>query len=201
MAQESHASTTAPTSKRQGQQSSSSSLARSRPQYPQMQTFDPFEIFSAGPFSFMRRMHDEMDRMLNQPSFQGSGASLWAPAIEVTERNGNLVVSADLPGINENDVRVEIEDNMLVIEGERKSEEEKDEGGIHRSERSYGRFYRTIPLAEGVNPEQAQAEFKNGVLRVTIPMPQQKSKARQIPIQSSGTSGTGAKTIDSKKAA
>jgi HSP20 family protein len=199
MAPESHASTT--TTKRPSQQGGSSSLVRSRPQFPQMQTFDPFEIFSSGPFSFMRRMHDEMDRMLNQSSLQGSSSSLWAPVIEVSERDGNLIVSADLPGINENDVHVEIDDNMLVIEGERKSEEEKNEGGIHRSERSYGRFYRTIPLAEGVNPEQAQAEFKNGVLRVTVPMPQQKSKARNIPIQSSGTSGTGSKTIDSKKAA
>jgi HSP20 family protein len=144
----------------------------------------PLELWNAGPFELMRRMSDEMDRM-----FQGWGAptpaaGMWTPAVEVREREGKLVVCAELPGLNKNDVKVEATDEGLVIQGERRQEHEEREGGVYRSERSYGSFRRVIPLPEDAQLEQAQARFENGVLEVSIPVPQASARRRQIPISS-----------------
>jgi HSP20 family protein len=123
------------------------------------------------------------------PSTSASGTgygttSLWYPQIEVSQRGGNLVVCADLPGIRKEDVHLEIHDDYLVLEGERRLENEESQGGVYRSERSYGRFYRTIPLPDGVNADQARANFKDGVLEVTIPLPtQEQRQGRKIEIQ------------------
>jgi HSP20 family protein len=121
------------------------------------------------------------------PSTSGTGygtTSLWYPQIEVSERGGNLVVCADLPGIRKEDVHLEIHDDYLVLEGERRLENEENQGGVYRSERSYGRFYRTIPLPDGTNAEQAKATFKDGVLEVTVPLPtQEQRQGRRIEIQ------------------
>ena len=111
---------------------------------------------------------------------------MWTPAMEVREKDGNLIVCADLPGIDNNDVKVEIENDMLVIEGERKREHTEEREGWHRSERSYGSFYRAIPLPEGAKADDAKADFHNGVLEVRIPLEEPKSNRRQIHIQSSG---------------
>jgi HSP20 family protein len=110
------------------------------------------------------------------------------PAVEVRESGNNLVIHADLPGLTENDVKVEVTDEGLVLEGERKREYSGEEGGWHRSERVYGRFYRLIPLPDGAKVEEAKANFKNGVLEISIPVPESERKRRQIPI---GTSGLG----------
>jgi HSP20 family protein len=85
-------------------------------------------------------------------------------------------------------VNAEINDNSLIIQGERKFEQDEIEGGIRRSERRYGKFYRAIALPEGADAENARAEFQNGVLRVTIPVPQAQSNVRQIPVQASTAS-------------
>lgn len=112
-----------------------------------------------------------------------TGQSLWYPQVEVRERDGKLVVCADLPGMRKEDVHVEVRDKALILEGERRQESEQREEGFYRSERSYGRFHRTIPLPEGVNPEQAQANFKDGVLEITVPLPQRQStQGRRIEI-------------------
>jgi HSP20 family protein len=157
--------------------------------------FEPFGMmmspreFFMNPFGAMRRMQEEMDRVFAENALglrgqgAGGGMGMWSPAVEVSERGGNFIVCAELPGLSENDVRLEMTDNGLVIEGERRMEHEEEQGGIRRSERQYGRFYRTIPLPENVNPEQARADFKNGVLEVTIPLAQ--SRSRRIPIGSS----------------
>jgi HSP20 family protein len=84
-------------------------------------------------------------------------------------------------------VKVEVTDNALVIEGERKHEQEQKGGGRWHSERSYGRFYRTIPLPEGADAEKAKADFKNGELRVTVPVHRPDNKRRQIPIAGGST--------------
>jgi HSP20 family protein len=85
--------------------------------------------------------------------------------------------------LNKEDVKVEVTNEGLVIQGERKREREEDRGGVHRSERSYGAFYRLIPLPEGANIEQAKAKFNNGVLQVEVPVPKSQEKSRQIPIE------------------
>jgi HSP20 family protein len=155
------------------------------------------------PFGMMRSMMDQMDRLFNDftggslvgrsrpsglamtPSATGTASQgFWYPQVEVSERGGNLVVCADLPGMKREDVHLEIHDDFLVLRGERRQEQEQNEGGIYRSERSYGQFYRTVPLPGGINPDQAKANFKEGVLEVTIPLPQQEQRqGRRIEIQ------------------
>jgi len=159
-------------------------------------SFDPFSFspgeFFSNPFSVMRRMHDEMDRVFAEAvggrsgaSGAGGGLSFWSPAVEVSERDNQLVVCAELPGLKPEDVKVQVTDDALVIEGERKQETENKDGGKWHSERSYGRFYRSIPLPEGAQTENARADFKNGELQVTVPVNRAQNKARQIPIGSS----------------
>jgi HSP20 family protein len=160
------------------------------------------------PFGAMRSMVDQMDRFFDDFTGWGglgrrrwprlssglqtlrgaaaAGTTLWYPEIEVREREGNLVICADLPGMKKEDVRVEVNDDALVLEGERRQEYEQKEEGWYRSERSYGRFYRTVPLPEGTKPDQAKASFKDGVLEIVIPLPppqQQAPKGRRIEIR------------------
>ena len=157
-------------------------VARRQDYYPSR------DLFSFSPFSMMRRLSEEMDRAFAS-SFglsRGFGeGGMWAPPVEVRERNGNLEISAELPGMSKDDVKVECTDEGIVIEGEKKREQESDEGGWRRTERSYGHFYRMIPLPDGAQAEKAQAEFRDGVLQVRVPMSQEKRKGRQIPISES----------------
>src|SRR5436305_3621160 len=145
----------------------------------------PDEEFVTSPFAMMRRFSEEMDRMFSHAwddrEFGSRELGSWTPAVDVREREGNLIVNAELPGLNKEDVKVEVTNEGLVIQGERKREHEEERGGIHRSERSYGAFYRVIPLPEGANIEQAKAQFNNGVLEVRVPIPKSQEKNRQIP--------------------
>jgi len=147
----------------------------------------PEDEFPTNPFAMMRRFSEDMDRMFSSAwddrEFGGRELASWAPAVDVREHDGNLVVSAELPGLNKEDVKVEVTGDSLVIQGERKREHEEERGGVHRSERSYGSFYRSIPLPEGANLEQAKAQFNNGVLEVKVPIPKSLQKTRQIPIE------------------
>jgi HSP20 family protein len=145
------------------------------------------------PFAMMQSFADEMDRLFesfglgrsSRPAgVPGQGAGLWSPQIEVSRRGNELVVCADLPGMKKEDLHVEVRQDHLVLQGERRQEHEGGEGGFYRSERSYGRFYRAIPLPEGTSPEQAQASFKDGVLEIKLPLPQQaEQRTRQIEIR------------------
>jgi HSP20 family protein len=138
------------------------------------------------PFSVMRRFSEEMDRVFSNAFglARGSGSwGGWSPPVEVRERDGNLEISVELPGLSKDDVKVECGPEGITIEGEKRQEVEKEEGGIHRSERTYGHFYRMIAVPEGAEVEKAKAEFKDGVLQVRVPLSEQaRSKRRQIPI-------------------
>jgi HSP20 family protein len=160
--------------------------------------------WSSSPFSFMRRFSEEMDRLFEDFGFgpslfgptlsgfesglqprSGFGEALWSPQIEVFQRGDQLVVRADLPGLTKDDVKVEVQEDQLVIEGERRQEHEEGRPGEahYRSERRYGSFYRSIPLPEGVKADNANASFRNGVLEITIPAPQLQPQGRRIEIQ------------------
>lgn len=143
------------------------------------------DLFSFSPLSMMRRFTEEMDRAFGSSmgAMRGFGEfGAWAPPVDIRERDGNLEINAELPGLSKDDVKVECTDEGIVIEGEKRREEEKEEGGWRRSERSYGRFYRMIPLPDGAQTEQAKAEFKDGVLRVRVPISEERRRGRQIPI-------------------
>jgi HSP20 family protein len=119
---------------------------------------------------------------LQQSRFGG----LWAPQVEVFERGNTLVVRADLPGLSRENVDVELDEDALIIRGERRNDVEDESDGLYRSERSYGSFYRAIPLPEGIDASACNASFKDGVLEVTLPKPpQQRSKAQRIDVRGS----------------
>jgi HSP20 family protein len=145
----------------------------------------PHDLFRANPFSLLKRMTEEMDRVFQEVGLERQGGidAGWSPAIEVSQGNGKYSVHAEFPGLKPKDVKVEVENDTLVIQGERKFEHEEKDGGAQRTERQYGLFYRSIPLPEGANVEQAQAKFHNGILEVTIPVPEQQTNRRSIPIE------------------
>ena len=145
------------------------------------------------PFALLREMTDWMDQTFEGDLPVGRAEQAWAPAVEVRQQNGNIVVSADLPGIDQKDVKVEVDNNVLVIQGERKREQTEDREGFHRTERSYGSFYRAIPLPENAKTDSAKAEFKNGVLEVSVPVDQTQTHRRQIPVASTQSQAQSAK--------
>lgn len=161
--------------------------------------------YGGGPFAMMRRISDEMDRLFENfgmgrgvlPAFDrgnwGEDAqatqhapSMWAPHVEVAERDGKLLVQADLPGIKREDINVQVEQDAIVIHGQRHQERSGNESGYYRSERSYGSFYRTIPLPEGTNAESASASFRDGVLRIELDAPREQQRGRKLEIRDGG---------------
>lgn len=159
-------------------------------------SISPRDFFTSSPLGLMRRFADEMDRVFGDFGSISAGTSLgeglaWTPAVEIREIDNGVVVAAELPGLTEKDVKLEATPEGLVIQGERKQEYTGEEGGIRRSERSYGHFWRLIPLPEGAEVENAKANFENGVLEVNIPLSESQRRRRQIPISSGGGQGTG----------
>jgi HSP20 family protein len=145
---------------------------------------------TASPFELMRRFSEDVDRMFASLGFgsmfepwgtsragrRQAGTSAmstmaWAPSVDINTRGDDLVVSADLPGIKPENVQIECDANRLIIRGETKDERSQNdkERGYWYSERNYGSFYRSIPLPQGVNTDNARADFKDGVLEVTFP--------------------------------
>ena len=139
------------------------------------------------PFTFMRRITEELDRAFgvapDVPGLPQFYARVWAPALEVFERDNRFLVRVDLPGVKKEDVKIEVTHDELTIEGERKLAKEENEEGFHRSERTYGTFYRRIAIPEHVKAEAAAATFKDGVLEIempTIPIPEAKKRTVEI---------------------
>jgi HSP20 family protein len=124
----------------------------------------------------------------------------WTPTVEISERDGMYNILAELPGLSPNEVRVEAEDDALVIQGERKIEHESAEDGVRRSEWQFGFFYRRVPLPEGANPDQAKARFRDGVLEITMPAPKRQSNRHEIQIESDSKSSSTETTPAAKDA-
>jgi HSP20 family protein len=162
------------------------------------------EKSNGSPSTFMRRFAEEMDRLFDEfglqsgwhlPSLVTRGHELlrrgtgfipadWSPKVDVMHRDGQFVVRADLPGLNKDDIKVEVNGGMITIQGERNQEKKAERGGYRYSECTYGSFYRAIPLPEGAEPSKATAQFRDGVLEVAMPAsaPAEK-KARRVEIK------------------
>jgi HSP20 family protein len=142
------------------------------------------------PFRMLDEFANEMDRLIADfglgrrwlaPRASSAGlpslrAQEWLPEVEVLQRNNDLVIRADLPGLDKNDIKVDVTENALTIQGERKREREEEKAGVYRSERSYGSFCRMVALPEGAMTDQAKASFKDGVLEITMPAPPESVK-------------------------
>src|SRR5918996_6443201 len=125
------------------------------------------------PMRELNTLQGEMNRLFN--SFfdeEGGNRRRWAPAVDLLEREDSLVLKADLPGLTEDDVHIEVRDSVLTISGERKAEHEDKQNGYYRVERSFGRFSRSLQLPDGVDAERIAASFDKGVLEVTVPKPE-----------------------------
>ena len=152
------------------------------------------------PMRELNALQSEMNRLFNTFFDEGSEAGAarrrWAPAVDLIEREDSLVLKADLPGLSEDDVQIEVRDNVLTIAGERKAEHEDKQNGYYRIERSFGRFSRSLQLPEGVDADRIGASFENGVLEVTIPKPEAR-QPRRIQI-GGGANGTVESTATEK---
>jgi HSP20 family protein len=151
---------------------------------------EPFGLWGGSPFSsIFQRWNDDMERLFSDFGFgrsaiAGGQRGAWAPQVEMSQRGHELIVRADLPGLSKDDVKVEINDDVLTIQGERKQEHEEEREGWHRSERSYGSFHRAIPLPEGTIADSAKATFKNGVLEITLQAPPEEvNRGRRLEIK------------------
>ena len=133
----------------------------------------------------------EVDRLFD--AFFGQerdAARRWVPPMDLVEDKNDLVLRADLPGLSEDDVDIEVKDGVLTISGERKTEEKKEEEGYYRVERAFGRFSRSLSLPDGIDPEQVKAKFDNGVLEVRIPKPEER-KPHRVSIGKGSVEGEG----------
>jgi HSP20 family protein len=142
------------------------------------------------PFRDLMTVQDRMNRIFDD-AFRGAArpgteedwalGGTWAPAVDIFEHEGNLVLKAELPGIDPKDVEVHVENNVLTLRGERKFESEVKREQYHRVERAYGTFSRSFTLPNVVDTEKIKAEFKDGLLRVTLPQ-REEAKPKQISI-------------------
>jgi HSP20 family protein len=140
------------------------------------------------PVRELSSLQSEMNRLFNTffdtPSTGGNGGAIrrWVPSMDLVETDEHFVLRADLPGLTEDDVTIELEDNVLTVAGERKAEHEEKKEGFYRMERSFGQFRRSLTLPDGINPDGIAATFDKGVLEVRIPKPEER-KPRRVAIQ------------------
>lgn len=142
----------------------------------QITTWDPFrEIVS---------LRDELDRLFDSVFGRlprERAETYWAPPLDIEENDESIVVRAELPGMNKDDIKISLSDDTLTIAGERKMESEKKGKTYYRMERAYGKFQRTVTLPAEVEGEKAKASYKAGVLELVLPK-SEKSKAKEITI-------------------
>ena len=140
-------------------------------------------------FPMFRRLGREIDFLFDrfglERTFVEPAETVWTPDVEMFLRDNALVIRADVPGMTKNEVTVEVTDGQLVLRGERKQEKEEKKEGYYRAERTFGAFYRTLPLPEGTKIDEAKATIKDGVLEVVVPTMKLEEKKRTLPIEES----------------
>ncbi len=143
--------------------------------------WEPFRDLVASQDRFNRLFNDTFSRFLDEGDW---GARGWVPAVDIYETEHNVVLKAELPGVDPKDVEARVEDGTLYLKGERKFENEVKQENLHRVERSYGSFIRSFALPGSVDAEKVSAEYKDGILTLTMPK-REESKPKTIKIQAS----------------
>lgn len=152
------------------------------------------------PFRDLRTLQEEVNRLFSTNltrgfGEEGIGRGAWVPSVDIFENKDQIVLEAELPGMKREDFELTVENNVITLRGERRFEKQDDTDNYHRVERSYGSFTRSFTLPQSVSAEGANAEYSNGVLRVTLPK-REEAKSRRIEISGEGIKGQ--KTLEAK---
>jgi HSP20 family protein len=160
-------------------------------------------VIRRSPAGQLAGLQSDMARMMNTffgsaPFAPGNGSSSWLPAVDVTETADALVLAFDLPGLKQEDIQVELDDNVLTVSGERRRESEAEQDDFFRYERRFGSFSRSVALPAGVKDDQIDASYENGVLEIRVPKPEQhRPKRIEVGAGSARTiEGTGTRKSD-----
>jgi HSP20 family protein len=153
------------------------------------------------PFRDLRSLQEEVNRLFSTNltrgfGEEGIGRGAWNPSVDIYENKDQIVLEAELPGMNREDFDLTVENNVITLRGERHFEKKDESDNYHRVERSYGSFTRSFTLPQTVSADGATAEYRNGVLRVTLPK-REETKARRIEV-AGAEGGAGRKTIEAK---
>lgn len=134
-------------------------------------------------FGLHHRMDHLLDEFFSPATWSGSNLSLWNldPAVDVYENNDNIVIQAELPGLEKKDIVVDVKDRVLTLKGERSSDHEVKQENYYQRERTFGKFERSFTLPIDIDPEKIDATYKNGVLKITIPKPEEQ-KPKQVTV-------------------
>ena len=156
------------------------------------------------PFRDLRMLQDEVNRLFSSNfsrtfGDEGIARGAWAPTVDIYENKDQIVLEAELPGMNREDFELTVENNVLTLRGERRFEKKDESDNYHRVERSYGSFSRSFTLPQTVLTENVSAEYKNGVLRVVL-QKREALKARRIEIAGEGAEARTPKTVEAKAA-
>ena len=138
------------------------------------------------PFRDLRTLQEEVNRLFSTNltrafGDEGIGRGAWAPSVDIYENKDQIVLEAELPGMNREDFELTVENNVLTLRGERRFEKKDEADNYHRVERAYGSFTRSFTLPQTVSPENATAEYKNGVLTIRLPL-RDEAKPRSIKV-------------------
>lgn len=152
------------------------------------------------PFRDLKTLQDEVNRLFSTNFSRGFGdegiaRGAWTPTVDIFENKDEIVLEAELPGMNREDFELTIENNVLTLRGERRFEKKDEADNYHRVERAYGAFTRSFTLPQTVSGEGATADYKNGVLRVVL-RKREEVKARRIEIKGESAEGSTPKTIE-----
>ena len=139
------------------------------------------------PWREMPTLHNRINRLFDDPFFSvgpmedDAVMGMWNPAVDLYEKDDHYMIKAELPGVDKNNVKIDLKDRLLTLSGERTYENEVNEENYYRRERSYGKFQRAFTLPADVDSDKIKAEFKDGVLQIEIPKPEEK-RAKQVTI-------------------